>query len=391
MSWIGALVVAASVMPALFFLRVPDISLYVPANDRLAKPMAAVSPLEIYLPLKSDFAALSIGASQDQISFSLDPVRPDRTRLSNQFLIRLKDSRQMKRVEMNPSVSVGLAYISPGALTFSEDASEFWLECRAKGGHSLEAALFYRTPEGDVIRQASWTPVLMETPVQAADEFPEGHPFRELAESKWWGADLLVQKMEPGHLIQRLEVGPASNSQVLDCQVGDWLTYRSKTWEKCDPPSLVKDDVSSYPPLAQVRFASSQCLEIEGWNEMSHVRLRLNPATTVPFKIKTEELFSQVRVRSEKQVSCMMDKQCLVLRPGDWVLKVGNRWKALKKSDEKEAFLKGNLSGELFILDKISLAPTAKSIVGCYFSAGRTQVATVEVAQKAQKSRKAGR
>ncbi len=238
---------------------------------------------------------------------------------------------------------------------------------------------------------AEWIPVAMETPLQTADEFAQDNPFRELVESKWWGPDLLVQKVR-GQEIHRLEVGPQTSSRLLDCQVGDWLVFRGKTWEKCAPPTLESNrETDPNPPLAHIESANLQYLEIEGWKDMSHLRFRLNLATAAPFKIKTDELFSQLRVRSEKQVSCTMEKQCLVLRPGDWVVKNGGRWKPLRKAEEKEGLLSGEVSGEVFILEKIGVASSAKNIVGYYFSAGRTQGLPVEVAQRTQKSRKGSR
>jgi hypothetical protein len=394
-SWAGSLVVIMSVLPALFFLVSPASgSRLSPSCSLLPKPHS--SPLELSLPLRSDLAALSPGVSQDQISFSIDPLRPDVQGTTTRFLIRLKDSRQMIRVEM--PARIGLAFDSAGVLQFSNDSSLFWLECHLLADHRMGASLFYRTPSGSIVTHAEWIPVPMETPLQTADEFSQDNPFRELAESKWWGPDLLAQKVQGGVAVHRLEMGGGANSKLVDCKVGDWFMFNGKVWEKCarpvailDEPSRGKNPIDQNLPLAHILTATSQFLEVEGWNERSHVRFRWNLAPLPPFKIKTEELFSQLRVRSEKQVSCMMDKQCLVLRPGDWVLKTGGRWKALRKAEEKEALLAGDVLGEVFILEKIGVVPSSKNIVGWYFSAGRTQSVSVELAQRTQKGRKASR
>lgn len=387
-SWIGSLVVGVSVLPALFFLLSPNLDAPLAVSGSV-RPKIDPLPIHINLPLRSEYPELSIGASQDQFSFSIDPVRPDVQNTVPRFLIRLKDSKQMKRVEM--PVFLGLAFDASSVLQFSDDASSFGLECHLLPDHRIEARLSYRKPSGEVATQAQWIPALMETPLQTADEFSQENPFRELAESRWWGPDLLVQKIHEGETIHRIEVGAAASSKLIDCKVGDWLQFSGKSWEKCASPVLGSTDSNQNFPLAHITFATSQFLEVEGWKDMSHLRFRLNLASSPPFKIKADELFSQLRVRSEKQVSCTMDKQCLVLRPGDWVLKSGGRWKTLRKVEEKASLLAGEVSGEVFVLEKIGVASSAKNIVGYYFSAGRTQSVLIEMAQRVQKGRKASR
>ena len=387
-SWIGSLVVGVSVLPALFLLMAPTTDAPVTVSGSV-RPQVDSPSAPINLPLRSDYPELMIGASQDQFSFSLDPIRPDVQNTVPRFLIRLKDSKQMRRVEM--PASLGLAFDSSGLLHFSDDASSFCLECRLLSDQRIDASLSIRTATGEMVTQAQWIPVPMDTPLQTADEFPPENPFRELAECRWWGPDLLVAKIYEGEPIHRLEVGAMASSKLIDCHVGDWLQFTGKGWEKCGVPILSAESTLQNNPLAHVKSATSQFLEVEGWKDTSHLRFRLNLASSPPLKIKAEELFSQLRVRSEKQVSCTMDKQCLVLRPGDWVLKTGGRWKTLRKIEEKTALLTGEISGEVFVLEKIGVASSAKNIVGYYFSAGRTQSVLIEMAQRVQKGRKASR
>ena len=96
-------------------------------------------------------------------------------------------------------------------------------------------------------------------------------------------------------------------------------------------------------------------------------------------KIKAEELFGSIRVRSDKQISCLLDKQCLIIKINDWVVKISDRWKILRKAEEKEAFLKGKLVGELFVLDQISNKQGQKSILGHMYNLARTQMTAVDL------------
>jgi hypothetical protein len=84
----------------------------------------------------------------------------------------------------------------------------------------------------------------------------------------------------------------------------------------------------------------------------------------------------------------MLEKHCMVLKAGDWVLKSANRWKILRKSQEREAYLNGKLAGELFVFDQIQSKQGQKMMHGRLFNSGRTQMIAIEMA--AQSTRKAG-
>lgn len=74
----------------------------------------------------------------------------------------------------------------------------------------------------------------------------------------------------------------------------------------------------------------------------------------------------------------MMEKQCMVLKVGDWVLKSGGKWRILRKKDEHDALLNGKLSGELFVFEQISQNQGQKSIRGRLFNEGRSQAVVIE-------------
>ena len=80
---------------------------------------------------------------------------------------------------------------------------------------------------------------------------------------------------------------------------------------------------------------------------------------------------SSLRIRSEKQVSCVIEKQSFILRLGDWVLKENGHWRILRKAEDKQQLLEGLRSGDLFILEKID--NKQKNIKGKLFFANRTQ------------------
>lgn len=323
------------------------------------------------LGLNDQTPGLSIPDLQDEMTFSFDPPRPDGGAVGKNLLVRLKQTGESKRVLL--PCRLDLEY-QGDRLTFSKHESLFWLEL-AELEKQIEAKGFITTLDGKTIDTGTFIASGQECPVQRTQEFPEGSPFRVLSEARWWGRDQFKGVNESG---ERLEVGAGAFLEIRD---GDWLVWKEGKWEKSGVPE------KEYP-IAHIQSTSPRELTLEAWDSYGHTRIALPSAIGVPFRVKAEDLFTSLRVRSEKQISCMLEKQCMVLKTGDWVLKSGGRWKILRKKDERDAFLNGKLFGELFILDHISQKQGQKMIQGRLFNPGRTQVASLEM--PAQSARKMG-
>ncbi len=324
------------------------------------------------LDLKDQAPGLSIPDLQEEVTFSFDPPRPDGGVAGKNVLVRMKQTGESKRVVLPCRLDLEFR---GDRLTFSKEESLFWIELSEKEGGQIEAQTFITTLDGKNIDAGTFVASGQDCPVQRAQEFSEGSPFRLLAEGRWWGRDQFRPFGESG---ERLEIG---QPPYLEIREGDWLVWKEEHWEKSETPE--KD-----LPIAHIQSISPKELTLEAWDSNGHTRIALSSAITVPFKMKGEELFTSLRVRSEKQISCMLEKQCMVLKTGDWVLKTGGRWKILRKKDERDAFLNGKLFGELFILDHISQKQGQKMIQGRLFNPGRTQMAPIEMA--AQSARKTG-
>lgn len=369
--WLGVIALGVSTIPSMYFLAASSSVLFSIPSDRLS--MNSALPLNIQWELASDLSLPSMNSARDQISFSLDPSRPDASDLASRLTLQLSQG-QIKKIDI--PARVDLEFIQ-GILHFSKQSSRFWLQCSPMNGGRLEAALLYQTPLGDTVDSAKWEIVLQEVPVLSSQELPENSPFRELSESRWWGQDLFSKEYGEKEAVQRLEIGPASNAEMLDCKLSDWLMYKGQKWVKA---KTIQEAEGA--PIAHVKQTTSQNIEMEGWDGTHYVRIKIPAFPMTPLKMKSEELFSQLRVRSSAQVSCMLDKQCLILRAGDWVIKTQGRWKILRTQEEKNIFLGGKLAGEMFVLDRIDSKGANKSIAGHYFSSSRSQVVPIEYIQK---------
>lgn len=306
----------------------------------------------------------SFEKAAEQLEWSMDPERPDRTNEQKILTLRMKYAKEMRKVK--PPCRIFVGFDSNGILKPTSSSDLFWIDASDSWFRMGAKDLNGNLVETDLIPMT-----FQETGMQAVSELPESSPFRLLGEAKWWGQDLFLPAFNPGAESQRIELGPKDRAEILDIKKTDWLIFNGESWE-------VGSVSESKRPLAIAHWTQKigQSLELEGWEGDLYLRLRLDLAS--PAQIRKEELFSQLKIRSEKQVSCIIDQQYLILKPGDWVLKIDQRWRVLRKRDEKEAFLNGKLMGDLFLLDRIEIKNGAKRIVGRLFGPMRTQVIPID-------------
>ena len=320
-------------------------------------------PYEFSLGLNDQPPMLPLPDLNGAMTFSFDPLRPDQVTGGKRLMVRIQKSAETRKVFL--PCRLDLAYDGK-ILVFAKDSSPLWVELSLSERDLIESQAFIRTVDGDKIAVGIDRFQAGESPVQSIHEFPEESPYRILAGSKWWGKD----KFHPDTSGERIEF---PNGPLLELNSKEWLVFREGKWEK----SL---KVDSELPIAHIQLNTPTGLILEGWDSNGHVRLNVPYAALPPSKIKAEDLFTSVRFRSEKQISCMMDKQCLVLKVSDWVLKTTSRWKVLRKQEEKDAYFRGELLGELFVFDQISQRQGQKLVLGRLFNPRRTQMEKIELA-----------
>jgi len=379
-AWIGS-----AALGGIFLLALPLLYLLCWGNppfiSRVAKKEGEKEfvPLDFSLGLSGKAPFLPIPDLQSEMTFSFDPPRPDGGATMLRLLVRLKKSAESRRVVL--PCRLDLEY-QREKLVFAKEKSSFWIELSKRADGQIEGKGLISSLEEEKIDAGTFLVTAQESPIQTAQEFGEGSPFRLLAEARWWGRDVFRDQYEGGVAAERLEVG---TNELLELKEGEWLVWKDQRWQRSETPE--KDR-----PIAHIQLQVGKNLMLEGWDCDGHIRLSLNPAVAPPFKAKGEELFGSLRVRSEKQISCMLEKQCMVLKTGDWVLKTNGRWKILRKKDERDAFLSGKLFGDLFVLEQINQKQGQKMIQGRLFNPSRTQMASIEMTvQSARKSGKKGK
>ncbi len=351
-----------SMLPGIFFLTASHTEWEETVSSFVSKQKTTVIP-EISLPTSLRTPEFPASAVLTQLIFSMDPPRPGTEALSSVIGVQFSGCKEQLSVAL--PARIGLKWDDRGVLCPAEKRELFWLELTESPSGMMRASVGYKTPAGETVMAADWQPALQETPIRSAETFSSSSPFGELVQGRL-GPDVLSEKYG-STMVYRLEMGTSSFS----IKPTEWLAFKDGKWQ----PVAHLEEAKNLPIA---RLNPSSPTEFEGWDGPSYVRFRLSAPALQPLKVRGDELFGQLRVRSEKQVSCMLDKQCLVLRPGDWVLKTENRWKIVRKPEEKAKLLKGSLSGDLIVLDRVEARGSTKSVVGHYIAANRLQCVPIE-------------
>ncbi len=366
--WIfgGAALALGGVAAACYLLKIaaqPAFLLPTKKSIEALEPRAFASVASLGAP---SFSGLLDGKKlQEELSFIVCPSRPDSNEGKDAIRIKSKGSGQTIRVHL--PCRIHLAFDAKGVLHLQERPGPFWLDLanEADGKIRIDASAVY----SDRVFSHQFFANRQEPLPQKGKDFESNSPMRSLAEAKWIGMDALAS-FKGIAAACRLEIG-ANSLDLAECE---WVCWKEGRWKKLDD---LKEACGA--PLAQLKQGSVGSWEWHAWDQagFEYTRIPLDPVQPSPLSVKMEEWLSGVRIRSNRQMSCMLEKQCFSLKPGDWVLKENGRWRALRKSEDRQLLLEGKKVGELFILDAIDNG--RKVVKGRFFSAGRTHAAPVEI------------
>lgn len=293
---------------------------------------------------------------KDELIISLTPSLPTGEGRNPTALVQLKNGAETRIVAL-PGY-FGLSFNDFGILQFSEQEGSFWAEIAQKDRNCFEGKVVILSEDGEsssfFLKEAD------QPPLQRMEQVPQGSALHFLAEAHWRGPDLLAQTVLQKE-IQKIELGTNS---VINLSRDDFMTFKEGSW--------VKTSETGQLPLIRIRSSFTTSLEWDSWDEEGVYRRLAMPLQSLQAVLpKTEDLLSSWRIRSEKQISCMIEKQSFLLRAGDWVLKEQGRWRVVRSQDEKEKLLSGQKVGDLLILEKID--SKQRSVKGRIFSANHLQ------------------
>ncbi len=315
---------------------------------------------------------------ESQMLFSFDSPRPDVERRSSELFLHFKQTGQAKKISL--PCRIDLQFYEGDKLGFADKESLFWIDLMRIAEGKIQGVVSILNGQKERVETERFILSPTVGPLQLPQEFPENSPFRILGEARFLGHDVFAEKYEGGQTL-RIAIGAAPNLQILDLKEKGWIVWKDHQWM-----NGTLDEKTAF--VARIESVDGKALILEGWANGTHVRFSLPATQMASFKMRGEEVFNLIRIRSEKQISCMMDKQCIILRCGDWVLKTGGRWKILRKKEEKEAYKLGKISGELFVFNRIESKQGQKCIEGLLVNAEKTQSVSVDLVANQRNVRK---
>lgn len=303
------------------------------------------------------------------LQFFAAPPRPGGGKTEWEITAQLKESGARRKISLPARL-----YLTEGKdekLLFSSEPSLFWIEAvEGKRKRSIETTVWVKRSLEEAAEQVE----VFSSPLERAkwEELAHSLPIQKLRQLHWVGSDRLLRSLAKEAPQERF-IDPSLPEGGLCLSPRDWLVFNGERWEKKE--DLPPGEIAPIAHIEEVR----EVLYFGVWEGENYFQLAFAPLPLPPARLQPAELFSNLRIRSDQQVSCMLEKQWLVLRTGDWVCKREGKWKVLRKKEDREALQRGEIQGELFLFEQIETRQGQKVMRGTLFDVSRTHAVHVEI------------
>ncbi len=198
------------------------------------------------------------------------------------------------------------------------------------------------------------------------------------------GKDLFLE-MHGGELFkdvitrERLDFLAGGNPYYCFIKEGDFLIWKDKKWQR---PSA-EDKTEEFPLLAIKKLddkaTSIELWDIEGKNKLP-LSLPRSKNYDPPIDLNQEFKLVGAKTWVECVVECRGKR--FLLKEGDWMVLTSDGWHKISSEKEVDDYVDQKINGPLFILDKITKKNHRTILIGHLFSALRTTVIDVELANQ---------
>ena len=287
--------------------------------------------------------------------------RPERLGREGFFLLGLRSSRE--EIIVAEKQPVFLMQDEKGGWRFSLSKTELCFSCHMAEGDKVLMQVASSEDEGSFILKCfdKVGGVIERTPYVKA-----------LEGAKVWGHDLLIQNYGGSDYRDLLKKNKIEvNGRVYFLEEGDLLMWKEDEWQQ-----ILLKNIEPLTPIAKVVSSSPEGMCLQVWDESGfHAIVTKKASERLPGRFhKAEDLFLSMRVRSYSEVTCLLGKRRVILREGDWWLKMDSGWKKLKTVSDIEDYLDHKLRGELFIFESITADKGKVVLKGSSFDVMRTEM-----------------
>ena len=200
--------------------------------------------------------------------------------------------------------------------------------------------------------------------------------------AKWYGQDLFLENYgdkEYEHTIgrERIEFGEGDdeNRYVCFAKEGDLLVFSDGKWQSVDagPQSVGKS-------LLHAKKINEQSILFDLWDPEGKRKVAIElhktpepPSTATQFDIRL------VGARSRKDWIAEIAGARMLLRTDDWLLYHDGKCERLTSQEQIDNYLKGQLRGELVILEGTERVDNQICLVGARINESKTKLSPISI------------
>jgi hypothetical protein len=343
------------------------------------------------LTLKQTGSSLETPDLRDSLLLYGYNARPDKDPEFNELHIGLKGSLDYRSI--NSSQKIYLQYEiqnDEGTYIFTPNnqVSSLWLET-STNGESSAIQVKMKGLDGQILDDPSDSTLF--TPIRSnflnssnthweIDSLRVDGGFLARQKTRWFGKDLFIEKHGGEEFLkvigkERLNFG--SDDEGYSCYVGanDYLVWFQSKWNEVKPGMDTKEFPLLHITKIDDRMMSCDLWDKGGLNKMS-LHLAKSMEIWVPHRIQQEFKFVGSRTRNQSIVEIKQKR--ITLSPQDWILRINDEWKKLSSEKDIDAYVDGQLTGELFIFNGVSKISGQLLMTGSLYNSMRTEVQPVE-------------
>ena len=320
-------------------------------------------------PIKTDISLPSI---KDSFKIAMIENRPDSINKKTKFEIKFNNSQNI--ITAFEEEILYLSATDDGSFEFSKKKTPLRVHLKVIDSNNVRVVI--KAEMKDFESESSEQNFFDSFIVSASDsslksDIDNRFEFKILASAKWWGKDCFLKIYKTDDLKyqkQKVEI----EEDIYYLTKNDLLIFKEGGWQiPTEGENTLKYSI------AKVKSIDTKILEIEAFDESGNDKfifaISLQPKGS--FSQRSDQLITSARKRTHTLISCLIEKQRMILKKGDILMKKDGRWKFLKKSVNFDDLK----SDEIFYLEKIENRNKTNYLIGYLFSPMRTNFQKIEV------------
>ena len=156
--------------------------------------------------------------------------------------------------------------------------------------------------------------------------------------------------------------------------LGDFFVWADNQWK-------IPEGDTKNQCLSRVVKTTSDCVKFNVWSPQGLDKqvVAFHVSKEGSLNVKIDEMFTRIRKRTKRSVSCFIDQKSRLLRQGDWLERRKSGWKTLASIEELDTCLRGESEGELLVFDGVEKLGDKWVFLGHLFDSKHINVQQIQL------------